>query len=76
MENEIYEIVKNIPLRNGGDIKAGSKLYKTHGVYYMDGGMLPSDYQEDFDGIVKAEKMTGWNYLVPLKTKIAWENKK
>lgn len=76
MENEFYDIVKNIPLKTGGTIKAGHKLQKTHGVYYLDGMMLPPDYQKDFDGLVYAEKMTGWNYLVPLKSKTAYENSK
>ena len=76
MENEFYDIVKNIPLKTGGTIKAGHNLQKTHGVYYLDGMMLPPDYQKDFDGLVYAEKMTGWNYLVPLKSKTAYENSK
>ena len=76
MENEFYDIVKNIPLKSGGFIQAGNKLQKAHGVYYLNGGMLPLDYQKDFDGLVYAEKMTGWNYLVPLKTKTAYQNGK
>lgn len=35
MDNEIYDIVKNIPLKSGLTIKAGNKLHKTHGVYYL-----------------------------------------
>lgn len=76
MENEIYDIVKNIPLKNGAVITAGHKLQKTHGVYYLDGMMLSSDYQKDFSGLVFAEKTTGWNYLVPMKTKTAYQNSK
>jgi len=76
MENEVYDIVKNIPLKSGLTIKAGNKLQKTHGVYYLNGMMLPPDYQKDFSGLVYAEKMTGWNYLAPLKTKTAWSNSK
>ena len=44
--------------------------------YYLNGMMLPPDYQKDFGGLVYAEKMTGWNYLAPLKTKTAWTNSK
>lgn len=76
MENEIYDIVKNIPLKSGGYIQAGGKLQKAHGVYYLDGMMLPPDYQKDFSGLVYAERMTGWNYLVPLKSKTAYQNSK
>ena len=76
MENEVYDIVKNIPLKSGASIHAGGKLQKTHGVYYLNGGLLPPDYQKDFDGLVYAEKMTGWNYLVPVKTKTAFQNGK
>lgn len=76
MDNEFYEIVKNIPLKSGGIINKGGQLQKTHGVYYLNGGMLPPDYQADFAGLVYAEKMTGWNYLAPLKSKIAFQNSK
>ena len=75
-ENEIYDIVKDIPLKGGGKISKGQKLYKTHGVFYLNGGMLPKQYQQDFDGLVRAEEHTGWNYLVPVKTKTAWQNSK
>lgn len=76
MENEVYDIVKDIPLKNGGCIKAGNRVQKTHGVYYLNGGMLSSDYQKDFDGLINHEKISGWNYVVPLKTKVAFTNKK
>lgn len=71
-DNKTYEIVKNIPLKGGAQINAGSMLTKTHGVFYLDGGLLPKDYQEDFRQLVFAEENNGWNYLVPLKTKIAF----
>ena len=75
MENKTYEIMKNIPLQGGAVIKAGQILTYTHGVYYLGGGMLPKDYQEDFKQLVYAEENTGWNYLVPLKEKIAFTKK-
>lgn len=71
-DNKTYEIIKNIPLRNGAQINAGSMLNKTHGVFYLDGGLLPRDYQEDFRQLVFAEENNGWNYLVPLRTKTAF----
>lgn len=45
MDSEFYDIVKNIPLKSGGEIKAGNKLQKTHGVYYLNGGLVPPDYR-------------------------------
>lgn len=76
MDNEFYEIVKGIPLKGGGFIGAGNKLTKTHGVFYLNGGMLPSDYQKDFKELLFAEKSTGWNYLAPITTKTAYSNDK
>lgn len=76
MENEVYDIVKNIPLQGGGMIEIGHKLTKTHGVFYLDGGMLPKSYQEDFRSLLFAEKNTGWNYLRPVITREAWKNGK
>lgn len=75
-ENKVYDIVKDIPLKSGGKISKGQKLTKTHGVFYLNGGMLPIDYQKDFNGLVYAEEHTGWNYLAPIKSKTAWSNGK
>lgn len=75
-ENKFYDIVKNIPLQGGGMIPAGKKLTRTHGVFYLDGGMLPKEYQQDFAGLVSIEEKMGWNYLAPLRTKTAWTNSK
>lgn len=72
MENKEYEIVKAIPLKGGSTIQAGHILNKTHGVFYLDGGMLPQSYQEDFRQLVFAEENNGWNYLVPIKQKTAF----
>ena len=75
-ENKVYNIVKDIPLKGGGKISRGQQLTKTHGVIYLNGGMLPIDYQKDFNGLVYAEENTGWNYLAPMITKTAWSNGK
>lgn len=75
-DNKVYNIVKNIPLKGCGMISAGQQLTKTHGVFYLNGGMLPPDYQADFRGLVYAEENTGWNYLAPIKSKTAWANNK
>lgn len=72
MENKQYEILKDIPLRNGAKIRAGQMLTKTHGVFYLDGGMLSESYQEDFRQLVYAEECNGWNYLVPIRSKTAF----
>lgn len=72
-ENKTYDVVKDIPLKGHGIIKAGSMLGFIHGVYYLDGGMLPRDLQEDFKNLVRAEELTGWNYLVPTRVKTAFE---
>jgi hypothetical protein len=45
-------------------------------VFYLDGGMLSKDYQQDFSGLVYAEEHTGWNYLRPVIVKEAWKNGK
>ena len=71
-----YEIVKDIPLGNGGFIKKGMLLTRTHGFYYLEGNMLTNDYQKDFDTLIEREEKSGWNYIVPLKEKIAFDNSK
>lgn len=73
-ENKQYEIIKDIPLSSDGSvkIKAGKLLTYTHGVFYLDGGMLPQSYQEDFKQLIYAEECNGWNYLVPIKQKTAF----
>ena len=40
----------------------------------MDGGLLPRDYQEDFDNLISYEEENGWNYLTPVVSKIAFRN--
>lgn len=75
-ENKVYDIVKNIPLKCGGMISSGKRISYIHGVFYLDGGMLSKDYQQDFRGLVYAEEHTGWNYLRPVIVKEAWKNGK
>ena len=75
-ENKVFSIVKNIPIKGGGMIPAGRQLSRIHGMFYLDGGILPPDYQEDFRGLVYAEENTGWNYLRPMISKTAWSNSK
>lgn len=60
-----YRVVKPIPLFNGSTIPVNSAIYEIHGNYYMDGGLLPESYQEDFHNLIKHESQNGWKYLRP-----------
>ena len=71
-----YEIIKSIPLIGGGQIEAGGLLSRTHGFYYLEGGLLPVEYQKDFDDMIEHEEIHGWNYLVPIVEKTAFMNSK
>ena len=42
-----FLVIKEIPLYGGKTIPVNTNIYRTHGVYYMDGGLLPEDFQED-----------------------------
>ena len=63
-----FMIEKDIPITGGKTIKRGSALYRTHGCFYLDGGLLPADYSEDFEQLIEYEEKHGWKYLVPIKT--------
>lgn len=71
-----YKILKDIPLGDGKKIQKNTDLYRTHGVYYLDGGMLPPSFQEDFDTLVEQEEKNGWNYLAKIVEQIAFRNSK
>jgi hypothetical protein len=60
-----YTLVKDIPLGGDNKIKAGTSIYLTNGVFYMDGGLLDQDFQEDFKTLIMREAKNGWNYLRP-----------
>lgn len=72
MDDKMYEVIKDIPLTGGSAIKKGTSIYNIHGVYYMDGGMLPESYQEDFAMLIERESVTGWKYIVPIKHREAF----
>ncbi len=57
--------MKDIPLGGDNKIKAGTSIYLTNGVFYMDGGLLDQDFQEDFKTLIMREAKNGWNYLRP-----------
>ena len=65
MEDKRYRVVKEILLTEGGSIPVNSAIYLIHGNYYMDGGLLPEAYQEDFHHLITYEQKHGWHYLRP-----------
>ena len=75
-EDKKYEVLKAIPINGGKAIECGSMILRTHGVYYLNGGLLPKDYQEDFDTLIEHEEQNGWNYLCPVIEKRAFRNGK
>lgn len=64
-----YVVQKAIPLSSGKSIPVNTIITRTHGLYYLDGGLLTPDYQNDFDSLIEDETMKGWNYLVPIQEK-------
>lgn len=74
--NQEYRVVKDIPLNNGKSIKEGTQIIRTHGVYYLEGNLLSPDYQADFDRLIEHEEEIGWNYIRPVRTKVAFTNSK
>ena len=76
MDNKHFKVVKEIPIVGGKSIKEGTDIYLMHGVFYLDGGMLPKDYQEDFRMLLSREEKTGWKHLCPIITRTAFENSK
>lgn len=60
-----YTLVKDIPLSGDDKIKAGTSIYLTEGVFYMEGGLLDQDFQEDFRQLLERETKYGFNYLRP-----------
>lgn len=60
-----YTLIKDIPLGGDDKIKAGTSIYLTEGVFYMEGGLLDQDFQEDFKRLLEREQRYGYNYLRP-----------
>ena len=71
-----FLVIKAIPLYGGKTIPVNTNIYRTHGVYYMDGGLLPQIYQDFFNKLIEKEEKNGWYYLTPIKSKIAFTNEK
>lgn len=75
-KNAQYVILKEITVKGGKSIPVDTKITVTNGCVYMDGGLLPKDYQEDFTALIEEEEETGWKYLVPVREKEAFLNSK
>ena len=75
-QDKRFLVIKEIPIKGGKNIPVNTSIYRTHGVYYMDGGLLPNDYQKDFDALIEHEEETGWKYISPVKTRTAFQNDK
>lgn len=67
MEDSKYVVLKDIPISKNGDkvIARGTEITVTHDCVYMNGGLLPMEWQEDFAHLIMKEKKTGWKYLHP-----------
>ena len=68
MEDGRFIVVKPIPLGEGKTIKVNTEIDRIHGNFYMDGGLLPLDYQQDFTKLIEHEMKTGWKYVRPNNT--------
>lgn len=75
-KNTQYQILKDIPLASGNVIAKGKTIQRTSGLYYLEGILLPNDYQEDFDNLIGHEEQYGWNYIVPFKEVEAFKTRK
>lgn len=60
-----YLVAKAIPIGKTGQIDEGRDIDYLHGIIYMDGGIVPPSYQEDFKHLIEYESKHGWNYLKP-----------
>ena len=65
MKDGKYIVVKPIPLGHGDSIKVNTDIDRIHGNFYMDGGLLPLDFQHDFEMLLSHELKHGWKYLRP-----------
>ena len=75
-QDKRYEVLKDIPINGGKAIEKGAIVTRTHGMYFLNGGLLPPDYQQDFDMLIEREEATGWDYICPLVDKRAFGNSK
>lgn len=71
-----YQVIKDIQIIGGSTIKKGTAIQRTSGLYYLEGLLLPKEYQEDFDHLIEYEEENGWNYIVPIREVEAFKTKK
>lgn len=64
-----YVIIKSIPLIGGSVIPVNTLITRTHGMYYIEGGLMPESYQKDFDNLISHEEQNGWKYISPIREK-------
>ena len=74
--NKHYVVIKPIPLNDGGTIPVNTNIYRTQGIYYIEGGLLSKSYQEDFDSLIEHEEQHGWKYFSPIREKEIFRNSK
>jgi hypothetical protein len=75
-KDQQYVVIKAIPLGKDKFIPVNTDIHRTHGVYYMNGNLLPQDYQEDFDALIEREERTKWTYICPVNKKTMYTNTK
>lgn len=65
MKDGRYVVIRPIPLGDGKSIKVNTDIDRVHGNFYMDGGLLPLEYQRDFTRLIEHEEKNGWYYISP-----------
>lgn len=65
-----YEVKKDIVLKDGTELfHKGDKIYMTHGMFYVDMGVLPQEYQAWLKDFFIEEDKIGWPYIGKITTK-------
>lgn len=75
-KDQRYVIIKPIPIGKDKFIPVNTDIFRTHGFYYMNGTLLTSAYQEDFDALIEREEKTGWEYIAPVNSRTMFRNDK
>ena len=75
-QDQQYVVTKAIPLGRDKFIPVDTDVNRIHGLYYMNGTLLTSDYQEDFDALIEREEKTGWEYIAPVNSRTMFRNDK